>query len=540
MRLVFGFAAGVAMAATAIPSAWAGRAVVGFALGPSPFGSPVPLRIGLIDLTAGTMREVSPAQDCMPLCASTSFGAQYDATADRNGVRAYVWTFGTRRDVAGQFIGVTGIDGASGTIDRILSTGQEARSLAGHPFQDAMLGVGRVYDWARVTRIAVQPLSVLVSTALPLGDPAIGGVPAAPVFDREARFAYAVSGGVLLKLDATSGDVVAERVAGFPFAPTLDSDRRLIYGTDTLGGSVVAFDLDTLDRLWSVPLAAPTTVAMDRRGRLLVQFGQGAEYDARSEVAIVNPDSRSVESSIVLDGYRFVRNGGSSKFYRVAPEGCFQSGSMSCFGDVLIEYDGRTLLETRRFQIDYRAGDDPTRRTGWIKLNWVVFLPEPGSAIEFHHAALDHYFVTANPAEVDALDTGHIVGWQRTGESFNVMRSDAGTGSSYVPVCRFYGLPERGLDSHFYSASLDECEAVAAGYDGAWVRESDDAFYVVRTNETTGDCPGDTRPVYRLWNARFDSNHRYTTSPAIKAEMIERGYVPEGYGPDKVAFCVRA
>jgi hypothetical protein len=540
MRLVFGIVACVAMASIAVPTAWAGRAVVGFALGPSLFGSPVPLRIGSIDLIAGTMREDGPAQDCSQLCASTSFGAQYDATADRNGVRAYVWTFGARRDVAGQFIGVTGIDGATGTINQILSTGQEARSLAGHPFQDVMLGVSRVYDSARATRIAVQPLSVLGSTALPLGNPAIGGVPVAPVFDREARYAYVVSGGVLLKLDATSGNVITERVAGFPFAPTLDSDRRLIYGTDTLGGSVVAFDLDTLDRLWSVALAAPTTTAMDRRGRLLVQFGQGAEYDARWEVAIVNPDLRSVEGSIVLDGYRFVRNSGSSKIYRVAPEGCFLSGTMSCFGDVLIEYDGRTLLETQRFQIDYRAGDDPTRMTGWIKLNWVVFLPESGNAIEFHHAALDHYFVTANPVEVDALDTGYFAGWRRTGESFNVMLSDAGTGNSYVPVCRFYGLPERGLDSHFYSASLDECDAVAAGYDGAWVRESDDAFYVVRANETTGACPEGTRPVHRLWNARFDSNHRYTTSPTIKAEMIERGYVPEGYGPDKVAFCVRA
>jgi hypothetical protein len=243
---------------------------------------------------------------------------------------------------------------------------------------------------------------------------------------------------------------------------------------------------------------------------------------------------------VVLDGYRFVRNGGSSKIYRVAPEGCFHSGVMSCFGDVLIEYDGRTLLETRRFQIDNRAADDPTRMTGWMKLNWVAFLPEPGSAIEYYHAALDHYFVTANPVEAGALDAGHFAGWQRTGESFEVMLSDAGTGNSYVPVCRFYGLPERGLDSHFYSASREECDAVAAGYDGAWVRESADAFYVVPADASTGACPDGTRPVYRLWNARFDSNHRYTTSAAIKAEVIERGYVPEGYGPDMVAFCVRA
>ena len=29
------------------------------------------------------------------------------------------------------------------------------------------------------------------------------------------------------------------------------------------------------------------------------------------------------------------------------------------------------------------------------------------TAVEFHHAALDHYFVSANPAEIAALDAGH-------------------------------------------------------------------------------------------------------------------------------------
>ncbi len=35
----------------------------------------------------------------------------------------------------------------------------------------------------------------------------------------------------------------------------------------------------------------------------------------------------------------------------------------------------------------------------------------------------------------------------------------------------------------------------------------------------------------------MDSNHRYTINPAIKAQMIERGYVAEGYGPDVVDMC---
>jgi hypothetical protein len=43
--------------------------------------------------------------------------------------------------------------------------------------------------------------------------------------------------------------------------------------------------------------------------------------------------------------------------------------------------------------------------------------------------------------------------------------------------------------------------------------------------------------VYRLWNHRVDSNHRYTTDAAIKAQMIAAGSVAEGYGPDAVDMC---
>jgi hypothetical protein len=43
--------------------------------------------------------------------------------------------------------------------------------------------------------------------------------------------------------------------------------------------------------------------------------------------------------------------------------------------------------------------------------------------------------------------------------------------------------------------------------------------------------------VYRLWNHRADSNHRYTADAATRAAMLARGYAPEGYGPLGVAMC---
>ena len=45
--------------------------------------------------------------------------------------------------------------------------------------------------------------------------------------------------------------------------------------------------------------------------------------------------------------------------------------------------------------------------------------------------------------------------------------------------------------------------------------------------------------MYRLWNQRADSNHRYTADPATKALMLAKGYVAEGYGPDAVIMCTQ-
>jgi hypothetical protein len=114
------------------------------------------------------------------------------------------------------------------------------------------------------------------------------------------------------------------------------------------------------------------------------------------------------------------------------------------------------------------------------------------------------------------------------------------------PVCRIYLPPGLG-DSHFFSASAAECEAARDRHPAAIV-ESDRAFYAALPDAVTGACgtgkwPGtpfgvQACPVYRLWNGRADSNHRYTRSIAVRDQMVSRGYVSEGYGPEGVAMCV--
>jgi hypothetical protein len=149
-------------------------------------------------------------------------------------------------------------------------------------------------------------------------------------------------------------------------------------------------------------------------------------------------------------------------------------------------------------------------------------------AIEYYNANLDHYFYTAYPDEINALDSGALTGWQRTGLSFKVFNAPS-PGS--VPVCRFYGLPGAGLDSHFITANADECNLLMQPpYNSAWLLESADAFEVFLPNFATGQCPPGSVPVYRAWDHRPDSDHRYTPDPAVELAMIAIGYVAEGYG----------
>lgn len=163
--------------------------------------------------------------------------------------------------------------------------------------------------------------------------------------------------------------------------------------------------------------------------------------------------------------------------------------------------------------------------------------PRRSSAVEFYNPMLDHYFVSALPAEIALLDQGAFVGWQRTGETWRVHRAPAGSPARGTPVCRFYGRPEAGLDSHFYSGSPEECTEVRNRFGDSWLLESEDVFQAQLPHAWTGACPVNMKPVYRLFNNRADANHRYTTSLRIRADMFERGWVPEGYGPQAVALC---
>ena len=152
---------------------------------------------------------------------------------------------------------------------------------------------------------------------------------------------------------------------------------------------------------------------------------------------------------------------------------------------------------------------------------------------EFYHAGFDHFFISSDPDEIAGLDAGAFAGWQRTGAGFRAWPAAA---AARTPICRFYLPPGQG-DSHFFSADPAECERVRLAHP-AFVLESEAAMHLAAPDPVSGACADPaTQPVYRIWNRRADTNHRYTTSPTVRDQMVAAGGVAEGYGSDAVAMC---
>ena len=160
-----------------------------------------------------------------------------------------------------------------------------------------------------------------------------------------------------------------------------------------------------------------------------------------------------------------------------------------------------------------------------VSLNGYAQQPT-GQAVEFFNTVLGHYFMTADPAEATGIDQGAAgPGWQRTSGVFGIYRN-ATDAAGLAPVCRFYGTPGVGPNSHFYTADPAECAQVKT--DPGWTYEGI-AFYIVPVS--SGTCPAGTTAVYRSYNngyVRDDSNHRFTVDATVFAKSSSFGYSPEG------------
>jgi hypothetical protein len=195
-----------------------------------------------------------------------------------------------------------------------------------------------------------------------------------------------------------------------------------------------------------------------------------------------------------------------------------------------------------RAHLEYRTADAGVTKTVGLSGYGV---PAPGAtgtalAIEYFDAFLGHYFITTLASEQAPLDAGAIAGWKRTGAWFTAYAPGQGAAEGARAVCRYYGRPEAGLDTHFYSASASECAAVAQRFPDAWILESAELFDVALPDQASGECVPGHLPVYRLWNGGASSNHRYTTDASTRRSMIAAGWIAEGYGGSGIAMCSAA
>ena len=153
-------------------------------------------------------------------------------------------------------------------------------------------------------------------------------------------------------------------------------------------------------------------------------------------------------------------------------------------------------------------------------------------AIEYYHAAFDHYFVTDIADEINKLDGGVFAGWARTGSKFKVYPAVTSTAAT---VCRFFSTTFAPKSSHFYTPSATECATVKTNPN--WQYEGD-VFYVTLAL-ADGTCPVGLVAIYRLYNNGQGGapNHRYTTDIAVRDQMVARGWVIEGNGPGFAFMC---
>lgn len=202
------------------------------------------------------------------------------------------------------------------------------------------------------------------------------------------------------------------------------------------------------------------------------------------------------------------------------------------------------VLPAGSYRIEYASSDtagsgalDP--RAGTIERDFVVYdsvLPgvPPSMTVEYYSKSLNHYFITADLNEMYVLDTSQIPGWTRTGQSWTSFATAYEPSDNLVPVCRFYGVPTAGINSHFYSADSSDCQYVIDHWPDQWLLETLNAVMVIPTSPSNS-CPLGTKPAWRLYNNAENNNpnHRYTISRDIVAQMEQQGWVLE-----KAAWCV--
>ena len=215
-----------------------------------------------------------------------------------------------------------------------------------------------------------------------------------------------------------------------------------------------------VDATGAVTVVGATTTAVTFRltpsGTLDMQFGMAGIIEsnavARATAAVGDCLLRTLvaapgPASGAFSTARYLRNGLIDPVFAATSNGFAQTNAGIAPSPVqlLLRPNGRIVALT----VDRAAGT----------LTIAQFLGDAacaraGSAVvEFYNTNLNTYFITADSNEASAIDKGAAgPGWMRTGLTFKSGGSDF--------VCRFYGSPSPGPDSHFYTLSGSECSGL--------------------------------------------------------------------------------
>ena len=448
--------------------------------------------------------------------------------ADLRGHRAYFAVGG----------GIEVIDTIANGIEALVGQGQYyfIKGLAADPVRARLYG--SMDSPPQIVVMDTSTLTFLPPIALPKGLPSGQGI-SVPVVTADGTRLFVFVANTLVSVNLLDGSIfLAPKVNFTPSGLAVNQDRNDLYVGDSASGGVFVLAADSLATKFSfVSYGVPLSLAVRPSDTAILVETDTGHGPANTRLAAFDP-ATGATLQVTEGGGGAVVSIDGKQIYRLARGDLTPGGPYAGTSGSLLVLDALTLNKVGSVALDTRAPNDPARQDQAIIGLVAAAAPKVVLAIEYFNAALGHFFLTAFPGEIAALDAGIIAGWQRTGAALPVYAQHGDGPVGIVPVCRFYGLPQKGLNSHFYTASALECVQVQQAFGDSWILESADAFEVYPADVTTGACPFGTIPVYRVFNNRVDVNHRYTLSRAVRDSMVQAGWLAEGYGPDAVAFCV--
>ena len=382
-----------------------------------------------------------------------------------------------------------------------------------------------------------------------LGVSGIGQFAIAAAFDDSLLVAFARADTILgptlqrLRCASTGRDEPISATAPVPIEEHFAAVESVSVLPDADDGAVVALAL-SWNAIASQPRLLIVVLRLKPDGAIDTGFGDAGKIriPIENQAAYTQLDLAKFRLGRQRDGKLVVAHNvplGSGRAIVVGryspdgkPDGSFGAGGNH---EVTISFGGSERVSDLTQTADGKliVVGQSGRRGLMVRLYGEATAPpaSPVPVIEFFNTNLNHYFSTGGSGEIAGIEAGAAgPGWQRTGLSFKAYAPESGIAPGALPVCRFYGTPGRGPNSHFYTVDATECELVKR--DSGWTYEGT-AFYLFPA--TNDQCAATQQPVYRAYNMRFaqnDSNHRYTTDAAVYAQMQAQGWAGEG-----VKFC---